>query len=327
MTDDIGPGRAPADPPAPTVRPPEAGEPPLAILIDYDGTISLTDVTDMVMVEHVPGVWEEASALYDAGGMGSRRLMAWEMSLVEADPAALLETAARQPHDPSFVPFVRRAQAAGIPIEIVSDGFGFFIEPALAALGVPELPVVTARTTFRGRRPSIAFPNGHPACFVCGTCKRERVLAYRAAGRRVLFIGDGESDRYAAGYSDIVFAKRSLERICLEAGWPFHRWTAFSEIETWLVDLLATWRADADHPGPGPARRTASERLLLRPGGLGRGPRRSTAAVLAAGTSRRSDDAAAVGSSRHRAAWIVPPGAVSPSVPSARTRRTAPSHA
>ncbi len=240
----IGPGRSPVDPLPPVPPPPVADEPPLAILVDYDGTISLTDVTDMVMVEHVPGVWEEASALYDAGGMGSRRLMAWEMSLVEADPAALLETAARQPHDPTFVPFVRRAQAAGIPIEVVSDGFGFFIEPALAALGVPELPVVTARTTFVGRRPSIAFPNGHPACFVCGTCKRERVLAYRAAGRRVLFIGDGESDRYAGGYSDIVFAKRSLERICLEAGWPFHRWTAFSEIEAWLVDLLAIWRAD-----------------------------------------------------------------------------------
>jgi HAD superfamily phosphoserine phosphatase-like hydrolase len=239
-------------PAAPDPQPASDGEPPLAILIDYDGTISLTDVTDMVMVEHVPGVWEEASALYDAGGMGSRRLMAWEMSLVEADPAALLATAARQPHDPGFVPFVRRAQAAGIPIEIVSDGFGFFIEPALAALGVPELPVVTARTTFNGRRPSIEFPNGHPACFVCGTCKRERVLAHRAAGRRVLFIGDGESDRYAAGYSDIVFAKRSLERICLEAGWPFHRWTAFSEIETWLADLLATWRADPQTLTPVP---------------------------------------------------------------------------
>jgi len=242
--DEIGSGRSPTDPLPPVPPPVGDGEPPLAILIDYDGTISLTDVTDMVMVEHVPGVWEEASALYDAGGMGSRRLMAWEMALVDADPSALLETAARQPHDPGFVPFVRRAQAAGIPIEIVSDGFGFFIEPALAALGVPELPVVTAQTTFTGRRPSIAFPNGHPSCFVCGTCKRERVLAYRAAGRRVLFIGDGESDRYAAGYSDIVFAKRSLERICLEAGWPFHRWTAFSEIDTWLADLLVTWRSD-----------------------------------------------------------------------------------
>ena len=225
-------------PPIPPLR---DGDPPLALLIDYDGTISLTDVTDEVMAAHVPGVWEEAAALYDAGRMGSRRLMAWEMELVRADPAAMLATAAEQPHDPGFVPFVRRAQDAGIPIEIVSDGFGFFIEPALARLGVPELPVVTARTTWTGDRPRIEFPNGHPTCFVCGTCKRARVLAHRAAGRRVVFIGDGESDRYAAGYSDIVFAKRLLERRCQEAGWPFTRWTRFAEIEEWLGATLEAW--------------------------------------------------------------------------------------
>ena len=34
--------------------------PPLAILVDYDGTISLTDVADKVMAEHVPGVLGES---------------------------------------------------------------------------------------------------------------------------------------------------------------------------------------------------------------------------------------------------------------------------
>ncbi len=167
---------------APPVPPLLPGEPPLAILVDYDGTVALTDVSDTVMAEHVPGIWETEVAAYDAGRMGSRRLMELEMSLVDVPSAALLATAAAQPHDPGFVPFVRRAQAAGIPIEIVSDGFGFFIEPALEALGVGELPVVTARTTFAGRRAAIAFPNGHPSCFVCGTCKRNRVLAHQAAG-------------------------------------------------------------------------------------------------------------------------------------------------
>ena len=228
-------------PPVPSLRP---GEPPLAVLIDYDGTIALTDVTDQVMARHVPGVWEEAAALYDAGRMGSRRLMAWEMSQIEADPEAMLATAAEQPHDAGFVPFVGRARAAGIPVEIVSDGFGYFIGPALERLGVADIPVVTARTVFEGRRPILEFPNGHPTCFVCGTCKRQRVLAHRAAGRRVVFIGDGESDRYAAGYSDIVFAKRSLEQICLEAGWEFHRWTAFNELDGWLAETLAAWAAD-----------------------------------------------------------------------------------
>jgi hypothetical protein len=105
--------------------------------------------------------------------------------------------------------------------------------------------VITARTTFgAARRPSIAFPNGHPSCFVCGTCKRNRVLGHQAAGRSVVFIGDGESDRYAAGYSDIVFAKRALIRLCLEHGWPFHRWTEFAEIDDWLAATIARWRAD-----------------------------------------------------------------------------------
>jgi 2-hydroxy-3-keto-5-methylthiopentenyl-1-phosphate phosphatase len=229
---------------APPVPPLQPGEPPLAILVDYDGTIALTDVSDTVMAEHVPGVWEAEVAAYDAGQVGSRRLMELEMSLVDVPSADLLATAAAQPHDHGFVPFVRRAQAANIPIEIVSDGFGFFIEPALEALGVGELPVVTASTTFEGRRATITFPNGNPSCLVCGTCKRNRVLAHQAAGRAVVFIGDGESDRYAAGYSDVVWAKRSLVRICLEAGWTFRRWTAFAEIDVWLAEVLAAWETD-----------------------------------------------------------------------------------
>ncbi len=162
-------------------------------------------------------------------------------------------------------------------MEVVSDGFGFFIGPALEALGVGELPVVTARTTFAGRRASIAFPNGHPACFVCGTCKRNRVLAHQAAGRTVVFIGDGESDRYAAGYSDIVWAKRALVRICLEAGWAFRRWTEFVEIEQWLRRPWTRWQEDpASLSGPrGPS-------VLLRARALGRRPHRSAARSVAA---------------------------------------------
>ena len=239
-----------ADAPVP-IPPLAEGAPPLALLVDYDGTIALTDVSDAVMAAYVTGEWEALAAIYDAGLMGSRRLMTREMELLRAEPEQLMAVARAQPHDPGFVPFARRALDAGIPVEVVSDGFGFFIGPALERLGLPEIPVVTARTTFANGGASIAYPNGHPTCFVCGTCKRNRVLAHQAAGRAVVFIGNGESDRYAAGYADVVWAKDALLTICAENGWPASPFAGFAEIDAWLTATLDAWRADpASLPGP-----------------------------------------------------------------------------
>lgn len=221
------------------------------------------------MAEFITAEWEAKAAEYDAGLSGSRRLMEWEVGLVTAAPSALRDLAAAQPHDPGFAPLVRRAQAAGIPVEVVSDGFGFFIPGALASLGVGDVPVVSADTTFRaGERPRIAFPNGHPRCFVCGTCKRARVLAYQASGRAVVFVGDGESDRYAAGYADVVFAKHALLRLCAENGWPFRRWTEFAEVDAWLASTIEAWRAD---PATALMPRPASKPFLCGPEAWGEG--------------------------------------------------------
>lgn len=235
----------PAAPPPP-LRP---GRPPIAILVDYDGTIARTDVSDALMAEFVTEEWEARAAEYDAGLAGSRRLMEWEVGLITTSPDALRALAAAQPHDAGFAPFVRRARAAGIPVEVVSDGFGFFIPAALEGLGVGDVPVVSAATSFpAGERPRIEFPNGHPRCFVCGTCKRARVFAHQAAGRAVVFIGDGHSDRYAAGYADVTFAKHALLKLCVENGWPFRRWTEFVEIDAWLAGVVEAWRVDPATP-------------------------------------------------------------------------------
>ena len=241
MTRPLGPA-APPQPLGPD-------QPPIAILVDYDGTVAQTDVSDALMAELVTEEWEARAAEYDAGLSGSRRLMEWEVGLITASPDSLRALAAAQPHDAGFAPFVRRAQAEGIPVEVVSDGFGFFIPAALETLGAGNVTVVSADTSFPpGERPRIAFPNGHPRCFVCGTCKRIRVLAHQAAGRAVVFVGDGESDRYAAGYADVVFAKHALLRLCAENGWPFRRWTEFAEVEAWLTGIIEAWRADPASP-------------------------------------------------------------------------------
>jgi HAD superfamily phosphoserine phosphatase-like hydrolase len=236
----LGPAPATAAP-IPSLLP---GQPPLAVLIDYDGTISQVDVSDKILYSFLGQSYAQEDAAYTSGLTGSRTLFSSQVKLLPADPGAVIALAEAQPHDPTFARFVRRAIELEVPVEVVSDGFGFFIEPALQRLGVPEIPIVTNRTTFGPGRATMEFPNGHPECFVCGTCKRQRVLAHQAAGRTVAFVGDGESDRYGAAYSDLIFAKNELVELCRRERWPYTLWQDFTELQEWLDATVATWRVD-----------------------------------------------------------------------------------
>jgi 2,3-diketo-5-methylthio-1-phosphopentane phosphatase len=240
-----GMGTAPALVAGPAAVPPlHAGQPPLAILVDYDGTIATTDVADAILYEFLGERLAQDNAAYSSGEVGSRSLFISQVESLPGDPAPLLALAQAQPLDPTFGPFVSRALELQIPVEVVSDGLGFYIEPALRRLGVPPVPIISNETGFDGTRATMAFPYGHPDCLVCGTCKRGRVLAHQAASRSVVFIGDGDTDRYAAAYADVVFAKGRLVRLCRSQGWPFTPWHDFGELTAWLDAVVAAWRSN-----------------------------------------------------------------------------------
>ena len=227
-----------------TVPPLQPGLLPLAIVVDYDGTIARTDVSDQILLRFIGQQYSVDDADWSAGIVGSRTLYTRQVKLIPGDAAEVMAVADAQPLDPTFAPFVSRANELGVPVEVVSDGFGFYIEPTLARLGVPKIPVISPRTTFDGRRATIGFPFGHPECLVCGTCKRERVRAHRAAGRSVAIVGDGFSDRYAASLADVTFAKGRLVDLCRAEGWAFTAWSDFTDLQAWLELTAAAWRAD-----------------------------------------------------------------------------------
>ncbi|GAA0427596.1 hypothetical protein Acor_37830 [Acrocarpospora corrugata] len=219
---------------------PTSEAPEIAILVDYDGTIATVDVTDeLVRTSASERQWLDLELAYRRGDIGSRALLRAETRLLPGTAADLPDLARDQPHDPTFVPFVEYARAHGMTVEVVSDGLGFFVAPALATLGLGGLPVYSAALGYTPTGPEITFPNGHPACQVCGTCKRQRVLLHQAAGRHVVFIGDGYSDQYAAAHADTVFAKAELATICERRGLPFQRWRTFDDVHAWLTQAQA----------------------------------------------------------------------------------------
>jgi 2-hydroxy-3-keto-5-methylthiopentenyl-1-phosphate phosphatase len=221
-------------------------EAPLVVLIDYDGTIARSDVSDEVMWRYADrAAWAPLEAAYLRGEIGSRTLLRRQASLLHGETERIAAIGDDQALDPHFVPFVEFLRDRAIPIEVVSDGFGFFVRPSLDRLGLSDLPVFTARTSFATDAVEIDFPDGHPRCRVCGTCKRERILVHQAAGRFTVFVGDGFSDLYAAAHADLVFAKDHLAALCADRGWPYRTWSTFSDIRSGIGELL-------DGPIPAP---------------------------------------------------------------------------
>ncbi len=221
---------------------------PIAVLLDYDGTISLRDVGDELMKRFVADQAEvdAMDARYVTGEVGSRELMAWDMDMLPDDPALLRAHAASVPQDEGLVGLVDLCRDHDIAVEVVSDGLGFYVESNLARLGLGDLPVATNRNLVSGGGAGVSFPYGHPTCHVCGTCKRERVRAHQADGRVVVFVGDGPSDRYAAWHADVTFAKGSLRAWCEAAGVAIEPWHRLDEVTAWLGSALVTGLLPAD---------------------------------------------------------------------------------
>ena len=253
---------------------------PVSVLVDYDGTVSRHDVGTVLLAEHAlvdQAVVAARDADYDAGRWGSRDLMQWDMEVLPRDGALLRSFAAGVPQDESFVAFAAAVRAAGAAIEIVSDGLGFYVASNLARLdpALVDLPVATNDNDVDGEG-RLTFPYAHPACFVCGTCKRERVRAHEADGRVVIFVGDGTSDRYAAHHADVVWAKDALLAWGKATGRDFRAWDRFAEIEAWFVGALADGRlpsAPADLPAWRATHRPLRPDFICGPEAWGEGRR------------------------------------------------------
>jgi 2-hydroxy-3-keto-5-methylthiopentenyl-1-phosphate phosphatase len=181
--------------------------------------------------------------------------MVWDLAVLPDDADLLRRAAAEAEQDDGFRRIVEVCRGRRAAVEVVSDGFGFHVEPNLARMGVADVPVATNEARLEGPERGMSFPYGHPHCFVCGTCKRERVRLHQQAGRVVVFVGDGTSDRFAAAHAEVVFAKESLARMCEREGWPYHPWRALDAVADWLEAAFAdgslprspadvgTWRA------------------------------------------------------------------------------------
>ena len=207
--------------------------PVASILVDFDGTASSHDVAEHLLIEFADPSWVGFDDAWLRGELDSRRVIDAQAAMLEAPLEELLDFVVEHcALDVTFPPFVRWSEGEGVPVTLVSDGFGFYIPPLLEAAGLDHVSVIT-NTWAPSDGVTMGYGNGHPTCIGCGTCKMNAVFAAREHGR-VAFVGDGASDRYAALYSDVVFAKDALVEIATADEVPFFPWTSFDDVRAHL---------------------------------------------------------------------------------------------
>lgn len=192
------------------------------ILCDFDGTISIGDVTDRLLERFGQTGWDELETAWKLGEIGSLACLAGQIALLDASPAELDATIAEITIDPAFPAFAAAAAAAQIPLTVVSDGLDHAIHAILARYGLDHLPVIANHLVPATERSwHLEFPHSSPLCRTgSGACKcaAGKRLASLDGPRKILLIGDGSSDFCLAKRADFVFAKHSLTAHCREHG-------------------------------------------------------------------------------------------------------------
>ena len=224
-----------------------------AVIVDFDGTVCLHDVGVDLMERFGAdpsrsGPLAEIDRAFDAGEIGLRDVLVAEAALLLGSDRDLIAFALDHcPLDPTFAPFAAWVAAEGVPLTIVSDGFGLHVRPLLAASGLAHLPVISNDW----QRGGVDFPAAHPICVGCGTCKKRAVERARDVYGAVAFVGDGVSDRFGARYADVTFAKDGLATHCRREAIPYLPYENFGDVRAVLEGLDTMPSPVGGEPCPG----------------------------------------------------------------------------
>lgn len=207
--------------------------PKIAYVLDFDGTVTEIDITSAMARHYGRDRYPECSAAYRRGEIGMKEWLERMSACLPLHPEELLEFAsARAALRPGFREFLVFARSRNRPVYIASDGFGIYIEPILEMHRCREyIAGIYRNRTLPGKgRLKTLTPHAHESCPLCGNCKAAHVIGLQEEEYRVIYVGDGGNDRFAAAYADDVFARDNLARACSGAGIPFRWWDDYYEL-------------------------------------------------------------------------------------------------
>jgi 2-hydroxy-3-keto-5-methylthiopentenyl-1-phosphate phosphatase len=211
------------------------------VFVDFDGTISLEDTTDVILERFAAPEWRTVEAEWLAGRIGSRECLSRQIDLVRARREGLETVIEEVPLDPHFADLVELCRSHRVPLTVISDGLDWVVTKMLARAGL-DVPVLANRLEWLGRnRWRLGFPHAVSTCRArAGHCKCQALTGEPEKIR--ILIGDGRSDFCAAETADLMVAKGALAEHCQAAGLAYIVFGNFAGATTLIADWIGGLR-------------------------------------------------------------------------------------
>lgn len=203
----------------------------MLVICDFDGTITLQDITN-VLLDHFTGQeWRDLLPAYRSGQTTHLEIMQGGYQYLTAPEKELLDYAREHIQlRPNFEELVEFCKTQNWPFAVVSGGLDFYIKAFLDE----KIPYYCYRSSF-DQYWRVDLPESPVVDMKGGQDFKVRIveeLQQKYPGLPTVFIGDGFNDWKAASHADYLFAVTGsrLAELSQQAGKPCTEFTDFAEV-------------------------------------------------------------------------------------------------
>lgn len=196
--------------------------------VDFDGTITKNDTCEAMVKAFARDGWQEINRLWEEKKLSTEDCANMTFKLFDADVDDVLKLANTIEIDDYFLEFISVCYSRDYKIYILSDGYDLLIKTILERYNI-NIPYYANKLVYEeGFR--IECPYHNKSCSSCGVCKTGLMQKLKEEGNETIYIGDGYSDTCPSMNADIVFAKGSLYRYCMDKRIDAEHYNNFKDI-------------------------------------------------------------------------------------------------
>lgn len=177
---------------------------------DFDGTITEEDASFFLLDEFARGDWRSLLDDYKSGRITVGEFNTRSFAMIKEDERTLLRSVEENVRvRPGFQKLIDYCHSRQFRFVIVSNGLEFYIKAVLRALDIADIEVRAATNAFLadGVRVQYIGPDG---TVLQDGFKEAYIKVFLTEGYRVIYVGNGISDTYAARHAHKVFATGDL---------------------------------------------------------------------------------------------------------------------